>query len=83
MRRRKRRGVKHNKAVGGVEGSYHTRGMAADLSCEEGSQRLQAVIKAMYENNEIPELRYCKRYITRNFVHVDVGHVRRNMFGKG
>ena len=28
------RSIKHNKAVGGVKGSYHTKGMAADIVVE-------------------------------------------------
>ena len=74
--------AKHNAQVGGVKGSYHTKGLAADLSCEVGSQRLQAVIKALFEAGKLPRLAYCKRYIAKNFVHIDCGHARRNRFAK-
>ena len=74
--------AKHNAQVGGVKGSYHTKGLAADLSCEVGSQRLQAVIKSLFEGGKLPHLSYCKRYIAKNFVHIDCGHARRNRFAK-
>ena len=73
----------HNAKVGGVDGSYHTKGLAADLSCAEGSQRLQAVVKALHDAGKLPHLAYCKRYIAKNFVHVDCGHKRVTMFAKG
>ena len=73
----------HNKNVGGVPGSYHTKGLAADLSCAEGSQRIQAVIKALYDEGLLPQLAYCRRYIEKNFVHIDAGHARSVRFVKG
>ena len=75
--------AKHNAQVGGVKGSYHTKGLAADLSCEAGSQRLQAVIKSLFEAGKLPCLEYCKRYVQKNFVHIDCGHQRNNRFAKG
>ena len=74
--------AKHNAQVGGVKGSYHTKGLAADLSCEAGSQRLQAVIKSLFEAGKLPCLEYCKRYVQKNFVHIDCGHQRKNRFAK-
>ena len=74
--------AKHNAQVGGVKGSYHTKGLAADLSCEVGSQRLQSVVKALFEAGKLPHLAYCKRYVQKNFVHIDCGHARRNRFAK-
>lgn len=73
---------KHNKAVGGVDDSYHTKGLAADLSCNLGSQRLQAIILALFDAGKLPHLAYCKRYIAKNFVHIDCGHKRVNRFAK-
>ena len=74
--------AKHNNAIGGVDGSYHTKGMAADLSCEAGSQKLQSAIKTLYDAGKLPHLSYCKRYIAKNFVHIDCGHQRENRFAK-
>ena len=73
---------KRNAQVGGVKDSYHTKGLAADLSCEVGSQRLQAVAQALFEAGKLPHLAYCKCYIAKNFVHIDCGHTRRNRFAK-
>lgn len=73
---------RRNAEAHGVKGSYHTKGQAADLSCEAGSQRLQAVIKSLFEAGKLPHLAYCKRYVTKNFVHIDCGHQRKNRFAK-
>ena len=73
---------RRNAEAHGVKGSYHTKGLAADLSCEAGSQRLQAVIKSLFEAGKLPCLEYCKRYVQKNFVHIDCGHQRKNRFAK-
>lgn len=73
---------KRNTEAHGVKGSYHTKGLAADLSCEAGSQRLQAVAKALFDAGKLPHLAYCKRYVAKNFVHIDCGHQRKNRFAK-
>ena len=69
-----------NPKVDGVDGSYHTKGKAADLTCASGSKRLYEVLQALFNAGKIPELAYCKRYIKKNFVHIDVGHKRGNRF---
>ena len=66
----------HNKAVGGVPYSYHTQGLAADLSCASGSRKLFDVIKKLYEVGKLPALQYCKHYTTQKFVHIDIGGKR-------
>ena len=73
---------KRNVVARGVKGSYHMRGLAADLFCEAGSQRLQAVAKTLFEAGKLPHLAYCKRYVAKNFVHIDCGHKRNNRFAK-
>ena len=75
--------AKHNKAVGGVDGSYHTKGLAADLSCASGGQKLYHKIKYLYQAGALDGLEYCKRYIKGNFVHIDIGRKRTNRFEEG
>jgi uncharacterized protein YcbK (DUF882 family) len=74
--------AKHNAAVGGVGESYHTTGLAADLSCGAGSKKLYETIKQLYERGKLSDLQYCKRYVAQNFVHVDVGKRRVNRFAE-
>jgi uncharacterized protein YcbK (DUF882 family) len=74
---------KHNGKVGGVSGSYHTTGQAADLSSNVGSVRLFQVIKQLYAAGKLNDLQYCKRYIKKNFVHIDCGKKRNNRFAEG
>jgi uncharacterized protein YcbK (DUF882 family) len=74
---------KHNAAVGGVKGSYHTTGQAADLSSAVGSTRLFQVIKQLFADGKLNDLQYCKRYIRSNFVHIDCGKKRNVRFVEG
>jgi uncharacterized protein YcbK (DUF882 family) len=66
-----------NKAAGGVPNSTHLKGVAADLWSRRGSQGLFEVIKTLHAQGKIKNLRYCKRYIAKNFVHIDCGPVRK------
>ena len=47
---------KHNAAVGGVKGSYHTQGLAADLSCSKGAKELYLTIQKLWNDGKIPDL---------------------------
>lgn len=69
---------KHNARVGGVKGSQHTLGKAADLSCSLGVKRMLKAIKELYASGELEELRYCKEYNT--FIHVDCGKKRKSIW---
>jgi uncharacterized protein YcbK (DUF882 family) len=69
---------KRNKESNGVSGSYHTQGKAADLSTGVGSARLFQVIKQLHSSGMLPNLKYCKRYINSNFVHIDCGEKKRS-----
>ena len=71
----------HNAKVGGVKNSYHTQGLAADLSCAKGALALWTVIQNMWNNGELPELSYAIKYA--NFVHIDCGKKRNNIFAVG
>ena len=72
--------VSHNARVGGVKGSWHTKGKACDLSCEKGGKALFEAVKALWQKGEIPGLRYCIYYAKKGFVHIDVGNERRNLW---
>ncbi len=86
----------HNKKEGGVqksspirggsgkpEDSFHTVGKAVDLSCDSGGKKLFVVIMDLFEAGEMPQLAYCKFYIKKNFVHIDVGSKRNQRFVQG
>ena len=62
----------HNRNVGGVKGSRHTKGLAADLSCKVGALKLYDTVRKLWDEGRIPELGYCIRYTRLNFVHIDV-----------
>lgn len=74
-----------NAEVGGVEGSAHTTGEAADIVVEGWSNtRLGTTIKSLYSKGLLPTLKYC--YLingkTHTAVHVGVDHKNRNsVFG--
>ena len=62
---------KHNAEVGGVKGSNHTKGLAADLSCSLGADAMFAAMKQLHSQGLLPQLGYCIRYKRKNFIHVD------------
>lgn len=64
--------AKHNAAVGGVRGSKHTLGMAADLSSSVNARDMFDKVKQLQAKGEIPELGYCILYKRKNFIHVDI-----------
>lgn len=67
---------RHNAEVGGVKGSYHTRGKAADLSCSLGGLKIFLAVHKLHVLGRLPELCYCIYYIKKNFVHIDCGGKR-------
>lgn len=71
---------KHNAEVGGVKGSNHTKGLAADLSCGAGAGKLFAAVADMKARGELPELDYGIYYVKKKFVHVDKGGKRVKYF---
>ena len=77
--------TRHNAAVGGVGGSAHTTGEAADIIVAGWSNtRLGTTIKSLYSKGLLPELKYC--YLingnTHTAVHigVDSDKKRKNVF---
>ena len=45
---------KHNAKVGGVKGSFHTKGLAADLSCERGAKEMFDAVQKLYRAGKPP-----------------------------
>ena len=68
--------LKHNSEVGGVKGSYHTKGLAADLSCSKKAMNIFLAVHELYVMGQLSELSYCILYLSKNFVHVDCGEKR-------
>ena len=71
---------KNNARAGGVKGSFHVQGKAADLSCSIGALKLFAIICDMKARGELSELEYAILYIKKNFVHIDIGKKRSIFF---
>ena len=69
---------KHNAKVGGVKGSKHVLGKAADLSCEKGSVVMFDTVKKLHAEGKLPDLDYCIRYKT--FIHIDCGGKRKSLW---
>ena len=69
---------KRNAAVGGVKGSKHTKGKAADLSCSLGAAKMFETVKKLYAEGKLPDLDYCIRYKT--FIHIDCGGKRKSLW---
>ena len=69
---------KHNAKVGGVKGSKHIKGLAADLSCSKGAKVMFETVKKLHAEGKLPALDYCKKY--RTWIHIDCGGKRRNMW---
>lgn len=55
----------HNKNVGGVNGSSHTKGLAVDIKCSTSVNRSK-IINAALKNG------FTRIGISKNFVHLDV-----------
>ena len=74
---------KHNATVSKVPNSYHTQGLAADLSCSKGSKVMFEIIRELWREGMLPDLSWCKRYIKKNFCHIDCGKKRSVRFVEG
>ena len=71
---------KRNAAAGGVKGSFHTKGLAADLSCSAGAKKLFAVIADLKARGKLPDMEYAILYVQKDFVHIDCGKARNIFF---
>ena len=68
----------HNRRVGGVKGSKHTKGQAADLSCKLGAGTMFEAVKKLHAQGKLPQLDYCIKYKT--FIHIDCGGKRKSLW---
>ena len=68
---------KHNAKSGGVKGSKHVKGKAADLSCSLGAAKMFETVKRLHAEGKLPELDYCIKY--RTFIHIDCGGKRKSL----
>jgi len=59
------RTTEHNKAVGGVKGSSHTRGFAADISCVDSNSRFIIL-------NALISVGFNRIGIYKTFIHCDI-----------
>ena len=59
----------HNEAVGGTKNSYHTKGMAADFTCDNLEEVYNLLTSDPYLKSKFKGVGY---YLNRNFIHVDV-----------
>ena len=69
---------KHNANSGGVKGSKHTKGQAADLSCSLGAEKMFQTVKKLHAEGKLPDLDYCIKY--RTFIHIDCGGKRKSLW---
>lgn len=74
--------LNHNdNTKGAVKGSYHTKGLAADLSCSLGAKAIFDAVKKLHDNDKkLKDLSYCIWYKRKNFVHIDCGAKRKNLY---
>lgn len=70
----------HNRKVGGVKGSNHTKGLAADLACSLGSAKMFEAVKQLRAEGKLQDMDYCIKYGKKNFIHIDCGGKRRNLY---
>ena len=69
---------KRNAAAGGVKGSKHLLGLAADLNCAKGGKVMFDTAKKLKSEGKLPDLDYCIYYRKKNFIHIDCGGKRKN-----
>ena len=69
---------KHNAHVKGVKGSFHTKGLAADLSCSLGAKKMFDTVKLLHSQGKLPDLDYCIRY--KWGIHIDCGGKRNSLW---
>ena len=64
-----RRCITHNMRVGGVQGSYHTKGLAADVRGDDMLKLFDALCS-------VPDFSYIEPH--DSYIHVDIGKKRTN-----
>ena len=69
---------RHNARVGGVKGSKHVKGLAADLSCSLGSVKMFEAVKRLKSEGKLPDMDYCIKY--KSWIHIDCGGKRSKLY---
>lgn len=72
--------VENNARQGGVKGSFHTTGKAADLSCSLGAIKMFEAARKLKAEGKLPDLEYCILYRTKNIIHIDCGKKRNSLW---
>ena len=70
--------AEHNARVGGIKGSYHTKGLAADLSCRLGAGIMFEAVKKLHAQGKLQALSYCIKY--KWGIHIDCGDRRKSLW---
>ena len=71
---------KNNAKQGGVKGSFHTKGKAADLTCSLGAVKMFGTVQKLKAEGKLPDLEYCILYKGKNIIHIDCGKKRKNLY---
>ena len=71
---------KRNKAVGGTNGSFHTKGKAADLTSSLGATKMFETVRKLKTEGKLKDLEYCILYRAKNIIHIDCGKKRKNLY---
>lgn len=72
--------VENNARQGGVKGSFHTKGKAADLACSLGAVKMFEAVKKLKAEGRLPDLDYCILYRRKNIIHIDCGGKRKSLW---
>lgn len=70
----------NNARQGGVKGSFHISGKAADLTCKLGAVKMFKTVKKLKREGKLPDLDYCILYKRKNIIHIDCGKKRNNFY---
>lgn len=70
--------VEWNRIQKGVNGSFHTKGLAADLSCSLGPKKLFLTAQKLFLEGKLSDLDYCILYPWG--IHIDCGGKRNHLW---
>lgn len=70
----------NNARQGGVKGSFHIYGKAADLACSLGAVKMYETVRKLKADGKLPDLQYCILYKRKNIIHIDCGKKRHSFW---
>ena len=70
--------VEWNRIQKGVNGSFHTKGLAADLSCSLGPKKLFLTAQKLFLDGKLKDLDYCILYPWG--IHIDCAGKRNHLW---